>query len=307
MSGMSEHTGRSDRPPIVAVGSWLFAWAGAAFLAGIIIASLTIPVREGIEEVTLTSVEIQAGRMAYDGEGCTGCHSRLVRESDRGMGPAATSWFLSSTNFRIGSSRIGPDLQNIARRYPRSLLEMRLEDPQTIQPGTVMPSYANLRGSRKTALVAYLLQPVPPVGGLDDIRRINGIEPSVPDEILRKLEKYTNLESGFIFPPVSDEPEFLITASGIYNSRCAACHGLEGRGDGPASWQRFDGGGNMSVVAPSDFTRPDLALRSNASVYWRIMEGVPGSGMPAWEGNLTEDAIWHLVSYVKSFAVPEYN
>jgi hypothetical protein len=36
--------------------------------------------------------------------------------------------------------------------------------------------------------------------------------------------------------------------------------------------------------------------------YWRIKEGVPGTEMPAWDGSLSEDALWFLVGYVRTLA-----
>lgn len=300
---MPEPNGKTERAPLVAVGSWLFSWAGAAFLAGLLLATLVMPAGETTEEVTLTSREIGYGERVFNGEGCSSCHSRMVREVDRGMGSAATLEMMSETGFWPGSSRIGPDLQNLSLRYPRSLLDIRLHDPSALQPSTVMPSYRHIQESRKAALVEYLLKTVPVGGVMEEIRRVNGIEPSVPDEVITWLERYIEPETGVLVPPIRNTPQFRITGSGIYNSRCAACHGLEGMGDGPASWQRMDGGGHISVVAPSSFARDEFPNQTDAMIYWRILEGVPGSGMPAWGDDLTEEALWYLVGYVRSLAL----
>ena len=290
-----------DRTPGVSAESWLFAWASAAFLIALVLAALAIP-SEGTPEVSLRSTDIQFGEAIFDGEGCISCHSRMVRTGDRGMGSPATRVMGSNP----GSSRIGPDLQNLDRRYPASLLEKRLTEPETLQPGTVMPSYAHLGGGKRAALVSYLEQSVTITGGWAEVRELNMIEPAIPDELLVSLQGYLDSDTGMFDTPTTDTREFLITASGLYNSRCAACHGMEGRGDGPVSWlggrSGFPGDGSTALVPPADFTGGEFENYSELMFYWRISEGVPGTEMPAWGGTLSRDAIWYLVGYVRSLA-----
>jgi len=88
----------------------------------------------------------------------------------------------------------------------------------------------------------------------------------------------------------------------IYEARCADCHGVTGKGDGPAS--------GMLRVRPRDFTLARFKLRStesgalptDADLYQSIKSGMHGSSMPDWAPFLTDVQIQAVTSYVKSFS-----
>lgn len=87
----------------------------------------------------------------------------------------------------------------------------------------------------------------------------------------------------------------LRAAAVLYAKSCAGCHGVQGRGDGPAA-KDMD-------PAPGDFH--DAARRSNRSVYGlynTITLGIKGTPMPAF-GMLTEEERWALAFYVAGFGV----
>lgn len=84
----------------------------------------------------------------------------------------------------------------------------------------------------------------------------------------------------------------------LYLDHCARCHGETGAGDGPlgaSSWPRAS---NLNLLTPTT-TRDDY-------LYFRVLEGGAffpyGSEMPGFEGMLTEEEIWRVVSYVQSLA-----
>lgn len=87
----------------------------------------------------------------------------------------------------------------------------------------------------------------------------------------------------------------------IYEERCAACHGLNGDGQGPGAENLF--------VRPRDFSRDEFKIKSTvgdefpsqADLVKVISEGMPGSSMPAWEGVLSESEIEAVAGYVQSF------
>lgn len=83
----------------------------------------------------------------------------------------------------------------------------------------------------------------------------------------------------------------------LYKEHCAACHGAEGRGDGPAG-RRLD-------PAPSNFhDAARLASRSAYGLYNTITFGVAGTGMASYK-HLSEDDRWALAFYVANFAATE--
>lgn len=76
----------------------------------------------------------------------------------------------------------------------------------------------------------------------------------------------------------------------IYAAQCAACHGAQGRGDGPA--------GKGLDPAPSNFHDGDrMAQRSLYGLYSTITLGVAGTSMSGF-GQLTEGERWALAFHV---------
>ncbi len=85
-----------------------------------------------------------------------------------------------------------------------------------------------------------------------------------------------------------------------YQRQCAACHGLEGRGDGEAAF--------LLYPKPRDFVAARYRLVStwervptDEDLFTTISRGMPGSAMPSW-AHLPEETRWGLVHYVKSLA-----
>ncbi|MBI3015694.1 MAG: cbb3-type cytochrome c oxidase subunit II [Candidatus Tectomicrobia bacterium] len=74
----------------------------------------------------------------------------------------------------------------------------------------------------------------------------------------------------------------------LFQIQCAACHGNEGRGDGPAA----------AALKPSV---PDFTVYSpnTAYAYEVMVEGIPGSAMVAFAG-VSEQDRWALAHYVSS-------
>ncbi len=92
------------------------------------------------------------------------------------------------------------------------------------------------------------------------------------------------------------------SARGLYETQCASCHGLTGDGAGPAAY--------LVYPRPRDFrtgiyrfrSTPSGALPTDGDVARTIRRGLPGTGMPAFSGLLTEEQILSLVDVVKSFS-----
>jgi len=88
----------------------------------------------------------------------------------------------------------------------------------------------------------------------------------------------------------------LAAAKALYAQNCAACHGAEGKGDGPAA-KGLD-------PAPSNFHDLErMAQRSAYGLYNTISLGVGGTSMAAF-GKLSEDERWALAFYVANLSVP---
>jgi high-affinity iron transporter len=83
----------------------------------------------------------------------------------------------------------------------------------------------------------------------------------------------------------------------LYASHCAACHGAQGRGDGPVS-KGLD-------PTPSNFhDRDRMAQRSLYGLYSTITLGVSGTAMNAF-GHLSEEDRWAVAFYVGTLGLDD--
>jgi len=91
-----------------------------------------------------TPLELQ-GRDLYIREGCYTCHSQMIRpfrdEVARYGDYSKGGEFVYDHPFQWGSKRTGPDLARIGGKYSDSWHYVHFLDPQTVAPGSVMPSY----------------------------------------------------------------------------------------------------------------------------------------------------------------------
>jgi cytochrome c oxidase cbb3-type subunit I/II len=85
------------------------------------------------------------GRDLYIREGCSVCHSQMVRpfrsETERYGEYSKAGEFVYDHPFLWGSKRTGPDLHRVGGKYPDAWHLNHLVDPQTTSPGSIMPPY----------------------------------------------------------------------------------------------------------------------------------------------------------------------
>jgi cytochrome c oxidase cbb3-type subunit I/II len=85
------------------------------------------------------------GRDIYVREGCYTCHSQMVRpfrdEVARYGEYSKAGEFVYDHPFQWGSKRTGPDLARIGGKYPDSWHYNHMLEPQSMSPGSIMPSY----------------------------------------------------------------------------------------------------------------------------------------------------------------------
>ncbi len=108
------------------------------------------------------------GRSIYIREGCWYCHTQQVRavEAEIGtvyqkgdIGPESQPGdYAYQKPVLWGTNRQGPDLTFTSRRWPTKPWHiLHLEDPRTVVPGSLMPSFAHLSEGDLDALAEYLL------------------------------------------------------------------------------------------------------------------------------------------------------
>jgi mono/diheme cytochrome c family protein len=110
-------------------------------------------------------------------------------------------------------------------------------------------------------------------------------------------------QKGYVIPPV--DPATILTATpallergkAVFARNCASCHGIGGRGDGPAS--------ATLVPRPRDFTKPDGWINGFRieGIFKTLLDGIPGSAMTSWDFLPARDrmALVHFVQSLGAF------
>ncbi len=88
----------------------------------------------------------------------------------------------------------------------------------------------------------------------------------------------------------------------VYDKWCAGCHGVDGKGTGPAA--------SHMLPRPRDFTTGVYQIRTTANselptdddIMRVINEGMPGTAMPGWSTVLSQRERTQLVTHLKSFS-----
>lgn len=88
----------------------------------------------------------------------------------------------------------------------------------------------------------------------------------------------------------------------LYVKHCAVCHGVNGRGDGPAS--------PSMIPRPRDFTQGlykykstmPVSVPSDDDLARTIYAGLQGSAMPSWAGLLNDAEVKAVLEYIKGFS-----
>ncbi|HET8720392.1 MAG TPA: cytochrome c [Nitrospira sp.] len=78
----------------------------------------------------------------------------------------------------------------------------------------------------------------------------------------------------------------------VYDKYCVACHGVQGKGDGPA--------GRMLKPPAADLTSALSTKKPEAELKQVIENGKPGTAMGPWKGQLSAAEMNDLMQYVLS-------
>ncbi len=83
-----------------------------------------------------------------------------------------------------------------------------------------------------------------------------------------------------------------VKGKAVYEKSCLACHGPQGKGDGPT--------GKVLVPPAADFTSAASKKKSDADLLGIIENGKPPTAMVAWKGQLSGQDIQNVLAYVKT-------
>ena len=97
--------------------------------------------------------------------------------------------------------------------------------------------------------------------------------------------------------PIPSSSENVAKGKALYEGKgtCVNCHGATGRGDGVAA-AALD-------PSPRDFHHHGFwRHRIEGEVFWVIKNGSAGTGMLPFGGLLTDEEIWTIIQYERSFS-----
>lgn len=218
-----------------------------------------------VDVAPFTALEASFGKDLYVRE-CAACHG----ERGDGAGPAAA--FLdpkprdfTKRLFKLRTTESGKP------PHPGDVLAT-LEHGM---PGSAMPSFAFLPEQDKRRVGAYVFK----LAGLLD----------------------TPVAEPIADPGEPPQPEAASLARGAElwaKMGCPACHGEQGRGDGPSALGLTDSWGHP--VRPRDLaTAPMRGGDAPRDIWFRVFAGIDGTPMPAFGDSITDPADrWALVAHV---------
>ena len=106
-----------------------------------------------------------------------------------------------------------------------------------------------------------------------------------------KLEEARALKN-----PLPDSPEILEKGKALYEGKgtCANCHGMTGHGNGP-------GAANLNPPPRVFRSRGFWRHRTEGEIFWVIKHGSTGTAMIPFGGLLSDEEIWTVMQYERSF------
>jgi copper transport protein len=192
----------------------------------------------------------------------------------------------------IGVNEFGIDvagiLQDAGEPNPEVLLRLKMLDAAM---GVTQVETQLQEGFRYTARGSYFSMPgqwqvevILRRAGMDDIRHTFDVQ-------VKPVEQDAGLPN-----PIPANAASISAGEALYQSNCLACHGSEGKGDGPV--------GLTLNPRPADLTQHTMpGVHPDSQLFEWISKGYPGSVMPAFEETLPEEDRWHLVNYIRTLAI----
>ncbi|WHZ16500.1 MAG: hypothetical protein OJF52_003350 [Nitrospira sp.] len=118
-----------------------------------------------------------------------------------------------------------------------------------------------------------------------------------PDMMRSRVPADKLAEARALRNPLPDSPETVEKGKALYHGKgtCVTCHGANGAGDGPAS--------KGLNPQPRNFQHHGFwRHRTEGELYYVIKNGSPGTAMAPFGAILTDEEIWSLIRYERTFS-----
>lgn len=266
------------------------------------IEAMRVPPTPGLREMT---VEERQGRDLYVSEGCSYCHTQMVRPlpGDRVFGrPSAASDYVYSTPQLLGTGRNGPDLANIGVRQPDPMWNLvHLYNPRAVVKDSIMPSFYWYFQEKYQAEPGDMVVPVPPAfapKGKVVVARPDAL--ALVAYLLSLKQPPLDMSLGPGAPTASaaggsQVPVGLLSGEQIYSIRCVQCHQTDGNG--------------LPDFVPPLRNDPVVTAHDPEQHIWTVLHGVQGKPinsknyggkMPAFAGELSDEEIAAVINHERS-------
>lgn len=88
----------------------------------------------------------------------------------------------------------------------------------------------------------------------------------------------------------------------IYNHMCIFCHGEDGNGGGRAMAYLYPWPRDFRKGVFKHHTTPAGSLPLDSDIFRTISRGIPGTAMPSWRTAMSEEEIYSVIKYIKTFS-----
>jgi len=258
-----------------------------------------------------------AGRDIYQREGCMGCHTQTVRplasEVARYGDYSKVGEFAYDRPHLWGSKRTGPDLAREGGLRPNDWHQRHFENPQALVPKSNMPSYAFLKQAKlepgtvkahyralasvyKPGEFAAKEEDFAALGGKTEMEAIVAYMQWLGHAIPRECAVGDLLAVN----PLAGKKSAILRGVTIYRNNCAQCHGDEGEGLPGAVPSLVDDEflGEKGDVADGAYF--GLITCGSGAKKQIGRKGDPEGGMTAFGGQLSDEDIWSVVSFIRA-------
>jgi len=103
-------------------------------------------------------------------------------------------------------------------------------------------------------------------------------------------------------PEDVDAKSLLARGRNIYMHMCVFCHGVDGNGGGQAVEYLYPWPRDFRAGIFKFRTTPTGTLPRDEDLYRTIINGIPGTSMPAWKDALSPQDTWALIHHIKNFS-----
>ena len=177
-------------------------------------------------------------------------------------------------------------------------------DPFSFQPGPGSAIASSYCGVCHSAEYIYMQPPHSKGSWTKIVKKMkSAFGCSIPNDKIPPLVTYlvgqndvqatSLIESARIQPPPSLKGRGNAEKrKAVYEKNCVACHGTEGRGDGPLGKMLDPPAGDLAAIGNT----------SDQNLLQTIQNGRPGTAMPAWKGGLSSQDMQDVLAYIKSLS-----